>query len=94
MLVIVPQHLEYLRRAGWTRRQVQEYVYQRGTVTRADFARAGKPWPWEQEELPVPDSAEAIMVLVGGGDAGGMGAVVPPWLGKSSRAVTREVAHA
>ena len=91
LLVIVPQHAEYLRRAGWTRRQVQEYVYDRAKVTREAIERAGKPWPWQQDALSVPASPEAIMVLVAGGNAGGMGAVVPPWLGKASRAVTRRI---
>lgn len=94
MLIVVPQHVEYLRRAGWTRQQVQAYVHERAIVTRDAFERAGKTWPWPEAALPVAQSAEALMVMTAGGDAGGMGAVVPPWLGKSSRAVTRAIAGA
>lgn len=92
LLVIVPQHAEYLRRAGWNRRQVQEFVYERSLVTRADFERAGKQWRGSEDARHVPGSPEQIMVLMAGGDAGGWAAVVPPWLGKSTVASTKAVA--
>ena len=33
-------------------------------------------------------SADALLVVAAGGPAGGFGAVIPPWLGDKSRAVT------
>lgn len=93
LAVIVPQHMQYLRRAGWSRRQVQTFLFERARVSRADFARAGKPWGFAEESLPVAASADAIMVLTAGGEGGGWGAILPPWLGKTTRATTRIIAE-
>lgn len=93
LAVIVPQHMQYLRQAGWSRRQTQEFLFERARVSRADFARAGKPWGFAEESLPAAGSAESIMVLTAGGEGGGWGAILPPWLGKSTRAVTRIIAE-
>ena len=38
--------------------------------------------------LPDPDH---LLVIAAGGPAGGFGAVIPPWLGHKSRAVTMGV---
>jgi hypothetical protein len=90
VVVIVPQHAEYLARAGWSRPQVQSFLYERATVSRADFEKAGKPWRWTEDSLPVPDSPDSIFVLVAGGEGGGKAAIIPPWVGRT-RAVTREI---
>jgi hypothetical protein len=91
LLVIVPQHMAYIRAAGWTRPQAQEYVFEQARVTAAEIERAGKVWRSGEGPAPVVAAAEDFMLIHAGGNAGGMGAVVPPWLGKSSRPVTRAI---
>jgi hypothetical protein len=38
-------------------------------------------------------SPDDLLVIAAGGPAGGFGAIVPPWYGKKSLAVTRAVAE-
>ena len=40
---------------------------------------------WEYTALT---ATEDLLVVAAGGPAGGFGAVIPPWLGEKSRAVT------
>ncbi len=90
-VVIPPQHYRYLAAAGWSRAQVQQFLFERARVTADDFARDGKPAGRLAESEPAPVVAQAgdFHVLAAGGSAGGMGCIIPPWAGKSSRAVTR-----
>ena len=92
-VLIVPQHYQYIGAAGWSRRQVQEYLFEQARVTAEELERAGKPRRRLEpgQAAPVVASADDFLVLAGGGNAGGMAAVIPPWAGKSSRAVTRPV---
>lgn len=91
LVLITPQHSRYIGAAGWSRGQVQGYLFETARVTAADFERAGKPARRMQadEAAPVVAAPEDFMVMAGGGNAGGMAAIIPPWLGKSSKAVTR-----
>ncbi len=93
LALIVPQHYGYIGAAGWTRRQVQDYLFETARVTAEDFERAGKPSTTGEpgEAAPIVASPDDFLIMAGGGNAGGMAAVVPPWLGKSSRAVTRPI---
>jgi hypothetical protein len=93
LVLIVPQHYRYIAAAGWGRRRIQEYLFERARVTVEDFERAGKAARRVEpgEAAPVVAAPEDFLVMAGGGNAGGMAAVIPPWLGKSSRAVTRAV---
>lgn len=92
LVLIVPQHYRYITAAGWSRRRIRKYLFERARVTADDVERAGKPFTGPAgEAVPVVAAADDFLVVAGGGSAGGMAAVVPPWLGKSSRAVTRAV---
>lgn len=92
-VLIVPQHYKYIGAAGWSRKQVQQYLFEQARVTSEEMERAGKPGSYVRGEQPAPivASPDDFLVMAGGGNAGGMAAVIPPWLGKSSRAVTRVV---
>ena len=37
------------------------------------------------------DSADSLLVVAAGGPAGGFGAVIPPWLGHKTKAVTAAI---
>jgi len=44
----------------------------------------------EEEYLALPDE-DHLLVIAAGGPAGGFGAVIPPWLGPKSKAVTMAI---
>ena len=60
-------------------------------MTRADWASVGKnavvrdKGDVEYAALPSP---EHLLIVAAGGPGGGFGAIIPPWLGKKSQAVT------
>jgi hypothetical protein len=97
VLVLAPEHVGFLRQAGWSRRDVQEFLYRNARRRLSDLERAGKiegrAWNVQHDEGEAwvhrgmrPDD---VLVLVGGGDAGGHSAFFPSWSrGRASRAVT------
>ena len=75
-----------------TRKQdVRRYVHERATIRRSEWAGVGKGAVvgdrGEQvyAALTEPDD---LLVIAAGGPAGGFGAVIPPWFGTKSHAVT------
>jgi hypothetical protein len=92
-IVIAPQLRDLIAAAGWTKREVREALFDRARVRRADWRAAGKGAlvdrgdpEQEYRAFRRPDDA---LVVCAGGPAGGFGAVIPPWLGNRSLAVTR-----
>ena len=113
VVVFAPEHAAKL--SGWTRHEVQEYLYDHATRDLATLKRTGKI---ENDPASTPDwagrwkaaadpriqpgdekilvhrgwSPDDILVLVGGGAAGGHSAFFPSWSrGRSVAFVTREV---
>lgn len=90
-IVVPPQLRAHFEAAGWAKADVRRYVFEKARVYRKDWADCGKGavvgTKGEQEyaALPAPDD---LLVIAAGGPAGGFGAVIPPWLGPKSRAVT------
>lgn len=90
-LVIPKQLREHLVRAGWSKTDIAEFIHMRARIHRREWAEVGKRavvrdrGETEYAALPAPD---ALLVVAAGGPAGGFGAVIPPWLGHKSRAVT------
>ena len=70
---------------------MREYVFERARIRRSEWADVGKAnavadkGDREYRALTEPDD---LLVIAAGGPAGGFGAVIPPWLGAKSRAVT------
>jgi hypothetical protein len=93
-LVVAPQHREHLQAAGWSKADIAEFIYQRASIHRREWAEVGKGavvrdrGDTEYKALPSP---EHLLVIAAGGPAGGFGAVIPPWLGPKSSAVTAAV---
>lgn len=93
-LIIAPQHRQHLEAAGWSKADVAQYVYEQARVYRRDWAKVGKGavvrdrGDSEYAALPSP---EHLLVVAAGGPAGGFGAVIPPWLGEKSKAVTAAI---
>ena len=70
---------------------MRRYVFERARIRRSEWAEVGKAnavagkGDREYAALTAPDD---LLVIAAGGPAGGFGAVIPPWLGAKSRAVT------
>jgi hypothetical protein len=92
-LVVPKQHRQTFAAAGWSKRDIREYVYEAARVQRADWRGVGKAAvAGRKDEARVHralTSPDDLLVIAAGGPAGAFGAVVPPWYGKKSMAVTQ-----
>ena len=77
--------------AGWSKADVRRYVFEKARIRRRDWADCGKGAVvgerGDKEYAALPDE-DHLLVIAAGGPAGGFGAVIPPWFGNKSRAVT------
>jgi len=94
-LVIAKQQRDRFAAAGWRKCNIRDYVFERARVTRREWRTVGKAAIAARQDedriytaLRTPDD---LLVVAAGGPAGGFGAVVPPWYGTKSLAVTRAV---
>jgi hypothetical protein len=93
-LVIPKQLRDHLQAAGVSKTDIAARIHARARIRRAEWAEVGKGsvvrdrGDSEYAALPAP---EDLLVIAAGGPAGGFGAVIPPWLGHKSRAVTMAV---
>ena len=91
VLVITPQLRSHLVTAGWSKADVRNHVFERARVRRREWAEVGKGsvvMDKGDREYPALERPEDLLVVAAGGPAGGFGAVIPPWLGTRSHAVT------
>ncbi|MCH2098915.1 MAG: hypothetical protein MK142_11035, partial [Pseudomonadales bacterium] len=94
LLVVPAQHRAHFDRAGWSKGDVQRYVFERARIKRAEWADVGKGAVVRDRgdsEYAAFEKPEDVLLVAAGGPAGGFGAVIPPWLGNKSRAVTAAV---
>ncbi len=93
-IVVPPQLRTHFESAGWSKSDIADYVFENARIYRRDWADCGKGavvrHKGDQQYAALPD-ADHLMVVAAGGPAGGFGAVIPPWLGHKSRAVTMAV---
>lgn len=93
-IVITPQHRTHLTRAGWSKADVADYIFERARVHRREWADVGKAAVVRDRgdtEYTALSSPDDLLVIAAGGPAGGFGAVIPPWLGQKSTAVTAPI---
>ena len=89
--IVPPQLRTHFNAAGWSKADIRAYIFEKARILRAEWAECGKGavvrdrGSWEYAALTAP---EDLLVVAAGGPAGGFGAVIPPWLGEKSRAVT------
>jgi hypothetical protein len=85
-VVLGPEHAATIAKAGWSRRDVQSYLYERARlparVLRSAF-QVTQVRPWlaglrDDEAMPITDHPDNIRVLVAGG-AGKHSCVIPSW---------------
>jgi hypothetical protein len=96
VFVICPEHAEMFRAAGWTKQRLRQFMFQ--AVHRpAGQLRRGETTPFVEAadpaaQVPKWRSADSIVLLVAGGEAGRYSAVLGPCTGMGSQIVSREVA--
>ncbi|MFT5390231.1 MAG: hypothetical protein ACI8PT_000416 [Gammaproteobacteria bacterium] len=93
--LIIPKQLrEHFDVAGWSKADIRQFVFERARIHRREWAQVGKGAVVRDRGDSVYtalDSPEDLLVIAAGGPAGGFGAVIPPWLGHKSHAVTMAV---
>lgn len=97
--VVVPkQHRQTFTAAGWGKREIREYIYETAQVKRAEWRAVGKAavagLKDEERTYRALRSPDDLLVIAAGGPAGAFGAILPPWYGKKSLAVTKPIAAA
>jgi hypothetical protein len=93
--LIIPKQLrEHLQAAGWSKTDIAAFIHERARIPRREWADVGKAAVVRDRGdsiYPALESADHLLVVAAGGPAGGFGAVIPPWLGNKSRAVTMAI---
>jgi hypothetical protein len=85
-VVLGPEHAATLAGAGWTRRDVQTYLYEKARLPAGVFRRAFgvtqyRPWLAalrDEDPMPITDHPDNVRVLVAGGP-GKHSCVIPSW---------------
>jgi hypothetical protein len=90
--LIIPKQLrEHLQAAKWSKTDIANFIHERARIHRREWAEVGKGAVVREKGdrvYPALASPDHLLVIAAGGPAGGFGAVIPPWLGNKSRAVT------
>lgn len=91
-VVIPKQHREIFAAAGWSKQNIRDYVYDKARVKRGEWRGVGKAAVAgrkdEDQVYCALRSPDDLLVVAAGGPAGGFAAILPPWYGKKSLAVT------
>jgi hypothetical protein len=99
-LVIAGEHQAIFRKAGWSREDVQRYVFENARTPVAELKRnfmmAGEIKPEDERTMmPVIQTPQDLLVIAAGGPVGVQSAFIPGWGAKTgSQSVTREVRRA
>ena len=96
LLVLSQEPAGFIKEAGLSKKQVQDFLFQKARRTAGEWAaiyKAPPPAPGaEDEAAPVCVAPESIVLLAGGGSGGPFAALIPHWArGTRSRSVTREI---
>ena len=90
--IVVPKQLrEHLQAANWSKTDIANFIHERARIHRREWAEVGKGAVVRDRGdsvYPAMESPDQLLVIAAGGPAGGFGAVIPPWLGNKSHAVT------
>ena len=93
--LIIPRQLrEHIQAAGWSKSDIAAFIYERARIHRREWAEAGKGAVVRDRGDTLHtalDGPDQLLIVAAGGPAGGFGAIIPPWLGDKSRAVTEPI---
>jgi hypothetical protein len=91
-VIVIPKQLrDHIEAAGWSKRDIAEFLFERARVRRGEWADVGKGSVVRDRAGKVHSalqSPEDLLVVAAGGPAGGFGAVIAPWMGSKTRAAT------
>lgn len=95
-VVICPEHLQTLKKYGWSKRDVQEFLYRHARRPITDLIKAGlvdeKKIKNKDEMVAAVSDPSHILLITGGGKAGRFSAYLPGWGARSiSRPVTKKI---
>jgi hypothetical protein len=89
---VVPKQLrDQLQAAGWSKADIGRFLFERARIQRKEWGEVGKGAVVRDRGESVYtalESPEHLLVVGAGGPAGGFGAVIPPWMGHKTKAVT------
>ena len=96
LIVLAGEHTAVLRKAGWSRRQVQAFIQTHARRTVADFKRAARlPGALRPEDettwRQTLEAPEDLHIVCAGGGGGSWSACLPGWGKKWTRAVTEPI---
>ncbi len=99
VVVIGDDHRNVLARAGWSKKQVKDYLYQKTQRSVADLKRWGlMPGAVERgddEQILAGVSSADDIILIAAGGGGNFSACISPWAsGRGTSPVTRAIATA
>ena len=94
LVVLSPEVMQYVAEAGWSRQQVQEFLWEKARLPAREWIAwrpVEHPENFADQEQLVPCVADPgrITVVAAGGFAGAFIDVIPSW--GSSRSVTRKI---
>ena len=94
-VVIPKQHRDIFAEAGWTKANIRDYVFEVARVKRGEWRTVGKAAVAgrknEEQVYRALRTPDDLLVIAAGGPAGGFAAIIPPWYGKKSLAVTMAI---
>ena len=96
-LIFAGEHMAIMRKAGWTREDVQRYCFEHSQASVADLKRAnllpGEVTPEDERTVqPLVEAPQDFLVIAAGGRAGVQSAFIPGWGSKKgSQSVSREI---
>lgn len=94
-VIVIPKQLrEHIQGAGWSKVDIAEFLYERARVRRGEWADVGKGSVVRDRADKIHkalESPDQLLVVAAGGPAGGFGAVIPPWMGSKTKAVTAAI---
>jgi len=93
-MIVPPQLRAHFNAAGWSKADIRACLFEKARIRRAEWAECGKGAVVRDRgdrEYAALTAPEDLLVVAAGGPAGGFGAVIPPWLGHKSRAVTMAI---
>jgi hypothetical protein len=96
-LILAGEHQAIMKKAGWSREDVQRYVFEHSRTSLAELKRVNiKPGEVKPEDeknmIPLIEFPTDLLVIAAGGKAGVQSCYIPGWGGKNgSQSVTREI---
>ena len=99
MMVVSPDILAHFGKAGWSKADVREFLFQKARRLGSEVRRThnfkyipAPPESMDDKMLPVLERPEALQLLAGGGEGGAQVMIVPVYgLGLHAKSVTREI---